>query len=151
MSPLDTSRLAVENTSQLRVDLSFVTTLRDTVDLAQLSATGVCVEINSCWAERDLARTFGRAGRALAHVQLSDVRVGSFSTPDRCVPGDGDIPLAAIVRNLDAGGYRGAFELELIGPQIEAEGYEPAIRRAIDRTDALLGEALADRRDESLQ
>jgi sugar phosphate isomerase/epimerase len=66
------------------------------------------------------------------------------------VPGDGDIPLASILRNLDAAGYGGAFELELVGPQIESEGYESAIRRAIDRSDALLRDALADGRDESL-
>jgi sugar phosphate isomerase/epimerase len=150
VAPLDSSRLAVENTSALRVDLSFVTTLRDTIDLAQLSETRVCVELNSCWAERDLARSFGRAGRALTHVQISDFRVGSLSTPDRCVPGDGDIPLASILRNLDAAGYGGAFELELVGPEIESEGYESAIRRAIDRSDALLRDALADGRGESL-
>ncbi len=32
---------------------------------------------------------------------------------------------------LDAG-YRGMFELEIIGPDIEAEGYEPAITRSMD-------------------
>jgi len=150
VAPLDGARLAVENTSALRLDLSFVTTLRDTVDLAQLAGTRVCAEINSCWAERDLAQTLGRAGRTLAHVQLSDWRIGSLATPDRCVPGAGDIPLAAIVRRLDAAGYRGAFEVELVGPQIEREGYERAIARALIRTDALLRESLADRGDESL-
>jgi sugar phosphate isomerase/epimerase len=150
VAPLDSSRLAVENTSPLRVDLSFVTTLRDTIDLAQLAGARVCVELNSCWAERDLTRTLGRAGGALAHVQLSDWRIGSLSTPDRCVPGDGDIPLAPILRQLDAARYRGAFELELVGPQIEDEGYEAAIARAVARTDDLLGESLADRGDEPL-
>jgi sugar phosphate isomerase/epimerase len=148
VAPLDGTRLAVENTGALRIDLSFVTTLRDTIDLAQLAGTRMCVEINSCWAERDLARTLGRAGLALAHVQLSDWRIGSLSTPDRCVPGDGDIPLATILRHLDAAGYRGAFELELVGPQIEHEGYEAAITRALARADALLRESLADRGDE---
>jgi hypothetical protein len=35
-------------------------------------------------------------------------------------------------------GYSGAFEIEMVGPRIEAEGYEPAIRRAVDRLDRLL-------------
>jgi sugar phosphate isomerase/epimerase len=151
VAPLDVARLAVENTSPLRLDLSFVTTLRDTVDLAQLGGMRVCMEINSCWAERDLSRTLGRAGSgAIAHVQLSDWRVGSLSTPDRRVPGDGDIPLATIIRHLDAAGYQGAFELELVGPQIEDEGYEAAIGRAVACSDALLRESLADRGDEPL-
>ena len=135
--------LAVENTSPLRLDLSFVTTLRDTVDLAASARVGVCVEVNSCWMERDLAGTLRHAGSRLAHVQLSDWKIGSLTTPDRCVPGDGDIPLARMLRALLDAGYTGAFELELVGPRIEAEGYEHAIGRALARTDALLGEALA--------
>ena len=97
-----------------------------------------CVEVNSCWAERGLETTLLAAGPLLAHVQLSDWKLGSLCTPDRCVPGDGDIPLARILRALDAAGYTGAFELELVGPQIEAEGYEAAIARAITATEMLL-------------
>src|SRR5690242_4816069 len=44
--------VAVENTSAMRVDLSFATTLRDTIDLADRAGVGVCVELNSCWTER---------------------------------------------------------------------------------------------------
>jgi sugar phosphate isomerase/epimerase len=65
------------------------------------------------------------------------------------VPGDGDIPLAPVLSALAAAGYRGAFELELVGPRIEEEGYESAITRALTATTALLGESLADRGDEA--
>jgi sugar phosphate isomerase/epimerase len=71
-------------------------------------------------------------------VQISDGRVGSLTTPDRLVPGDGDIPLARRVGELLAAGYTGAFEIEMVGPRIEAEGYEPAIRRAIAYVSDLL-------------
>ena len=54
-------------------------------------------------------------------------RSGSLCTPDRRVPGDGDIPLARLLRILVDAGYAGAFELELVGPAIEDEGYESAI------------------------
>lgn len=131
-------QVAVENTSPLRLDLSFVTTLRDTVDLARASGIGVCVEVNSCWAERGLEATLRTAGPRLAHVQLNDWKLGSLCTPDRCVPGDGDIPLARILGALDSARYAGTFELELVGPQIEAEGYEAAIARAIAATESLL-------------
>ena len=133
-------QLALENTSPLRLDLSFVTTLRDCVDAAGEADVGVCVEVNSCFAERDVDDTL-RRGVALGrvrHVQLSDFVVGSTSTPDRAVPGDGDIPLARILDVLATAGYRGPFELELVGPRIEAEGYEPAIRRALARLAPLL-------------
>ena len=38
------------------------------------------------------------------------------------MPGDGDIPFDRILGPLLAAGYTGAFDLELIGPRIEAEG-----------------------------
>ncbi len=131
-------RVAIENTSPMRLDLSFTTTLRDTVDLAELLDVAVCLEINSCWAERAFATTVERAGRRLAHVQLSDARVGSLSTPDRLVPGDGDIPLTRRLEEIVAAEYAGAFEIEMVGPRIEEEGYEAAVARAIAAVDGLL-------------
>jgi sugar phosphate isomerase/epimerase len=133
-------RIAIENTSPMRLDLSFSTTLRDTVDLADMLDLSICMELNSCWAERAFPLVLGRAGRRLAHVQLSDAKVGSLTTPDRLVPGDGDIPLARLLILILASTYAGAFEIELVGPRVEDEGYEPAIARAIERCDALLAQ-----------
>ena len=134
--------VAIENTSPMRLDLSFATTLRDTAGLAEQLAVHACVELNSCWAERGFDAVVARAGGRIAHVQCSDARVGSLTTPDRLVPGDGDIPFARRFGDLARAGYAGAFEIEMVGPQIEAEGYEAAIGRAIERIDALLvGEA----------
>ena len=134
--------VAIENTSPMRLDLSFATTLRDTVDLAEQLGAHACVELNSCWAERGFDAIVAHAGRRIAHVQCSDALVGSLTTPDRLVPGDGDIPLTRRFGALARAGYAGAFEIEMVGPRIEAEGYEAAIGRAIERVDALLlGEA----------
>ena len=38
---------------------------------------------------------------------------------------------------LDAG-YDGLFDLEIIGPRIEAEGYLPATRRSLERMSEML-------------
>jgi sugar phosphate isomerase/epimerase len=142
--------IAVENTSPARVDLSFVTTLVDVLALGRLADVGVCVELNSCWMERTVGSSLLASRGHVTHVQVSDWKIGSLCTPDRRVPGDGDIPLARLLRLLVASGYEGSFELELVGPAIDDEGYESAIRRAIARTDELLLEAFADRGDESL-
>ena len=47
---------AIEHTNSLRVDVGFVHTLHDAIDLARRLDTGVCMEINACWAERDARR-----------------------------------------------------------------------------------------------
>jgi sugar phosphate isomerase/epimerase len=132
---------AIEHTNSLRVDVGFVHTLRDVVDLARRLGTGVCMEINACWAERDLAGTIRDAVDVLRIVQISDFAIGTLSTPNRLVPGDGDIPIARIVGELIAAGYTGPFDLELIGPRIDAEGYDHAIPRAIAALGAVLDRA----------
>lgn len=129
---------AIEHTNSLRVDVGFVHTLRDAIDLARRLGTGVCMEINACWAERDLATTVRDGVDTLALVQVSDFAVGTLSTPNRLVPGDGDIPLARIIGDVLAAGYTGCFDLELIGPRITDEGYEPATLRAITAVESLL-------------
>jgi len=132
--------LTVEHTGPLRLDLSFVTTLRDGVDLARRLDVLACVEVNSCFAERGLAATLSDGRDVIGHVQLSDFVIGSLCTPDRAVPGDGDIDLERIIAAILAADYTGSFEIELVGPRIEAEGYAAAIVRAVAHVDALLAE-----------
>jgi sugar phosphate isomerase/epimerase len=130
--------MAVEHTNSLRIDAGFLHTLRDAVDLARRLDVGVCLDVNACWAERGLDATI-RAGVDTLHlVQVSDFAVGTKSTPDRLVPGDGDIPLARIVGSVLDAGYTGVFDLEFIGPRIEEEGYAAACRRAVDNVGAML-------------
>jgi sugar phosphate isomerase/epimerase len=134
--------VTVEHTGPLRLDLSFVTTFADGVDLARRGGIGLCMELSSCFAERGLHPSIAAAGDVLAHVQVSDFVVGSLCTPDRAVPGDGDVPLASILEVVGRSGYHGTFELELVGPRIEDEGYASAIRRSVTALDAVLDAAL---------
>ena len=129
---------AIEHTNSLRVDVGFVHTLRDVIDLARRLGTGVCMEMNACWAERSRADTIREGIDRIRLVQVSDFRVGTIASSQRLVPGDGDIPIGTIIRELLTAGYRGVFELELIGDEIITEGYDAAIPRAIARLDELL-------------
>ena len=129
---------AIEHTNPLRVDVGFVHTLADAIDLAGRLGAGVCMEVNACWAERGLADTITTGADRLQLVQVSDYAVGTLSTPNRLVPGDGDIPLERILADVLAAGYDGCFDLELIGPRIDEEGYESALRRSIDRLTEML-------------
>ena len=130
--------LAVEHTNSLRRDLGFVHALSDAVDMAEVTGTGICVELNNAWVEMHLPETFRRGVGAFALVQVSDFVVGTVNTPNRAVPGDGDMPLEWLLAELLAAGYEGAFDMEIIGPRIEAEGYGSAVRRGA----AWLSEAL---------
>jgi sugar phosphate isomerase/epimerase len=130
--------IAVENTNGLRFDLGFLHNLRDTIDVARRAGVGVCMEVNNVWGERALRETIAAGVGTIRTVQVNDFVVPTTSTPDRAVPGDGHIPLARIFGYLDDAGYRGPYELEIVGPRIEAEGYPSAVRRSLEHLDLLL-------------
>jgi sugar phosphate isomerase/epimerase len=128
----------LEHTNSLRADVGFIHSLHDCVDVARRLGIGVCVETNACWAERGLADTIRDGVDTVRIVQVSDYAIGTTSTPARLVPGDGDVPFDRILGQMLAAGYAGCFDLELIGPKIDDEGYERACTRAVDALGRIL-------------
>lgn len=59
----------------------------------------------------------------LAVVHLGDGKKTPEYEQDRCRLGDGEIPLAQIVETLQARGYDGDYDVELLGPEIERSNY----------------------------
>jgi sugar phosphate isomerase/epimerase len=59
----------------------------------------------------------------LALVQLGDSRQPPQREPNRCLLGEGSIPLREIATRLNAAGYDGFYEVELMGEEIEALDY----------------------------
>lgn len=130
--------LAIENASSLYADLHIAHSLRDTIALAEMAGLGICIDLFHCWAEADLPALVERALPRTELVQLSDYVLGDRALPARAVPGDGAIPIEPFVAQVLAGGYAHGFDLELIGPRIEAEGRMAAARRACETVGALL-------------
>lgn len=130
--------LAIENASSLYADLHIAHTLRDTITLAEMSGLGVCIDVFHCWAEGDLDALLQRALPLTRLIQLSDYVLGDRALPGRAVPGDGAIPIEAVVAQALAGGYAHGFDLELIGPRIEQQGRLESARRACDVVGSML-------------
>lgn len=131
-------RLAVEPTNPLRGDVSFVFCLRDAIDLARAAGIGVVLDFYSCWYERGLEELVRKNIELLTLVQICDYAFGTFDTPNRVAIGDGDIPVERLLGMILDAGYGGAFDLEILGPRIEAEGYVPPIRRSLERATEIL-------------
>jgi len=132
--------IAIEPSLPVRVEVGFLHSLRDGVDLADRLDVGTVVECNYVFAERDLAGTLRRGADRIATVQVSDLVSPSTTIPDRAVPGDGVIPLRRVLGLAIDAGYRGDVEIEMLGPRIEAEGYGSAVRRAVAEVDRMLQE-----------
>lgn len=122
--------LLIEPAPPLYCDLSITHTLRDTLKLAELADIGVCIDLFACWTEAELQETIRRAAPRCGLVQVSDYVMGDRAIPCRAVPGDGHIPLERLIGWILDTGYTGAFDLELLGPRIDAEGHLEATRRS---------------------
>jgi len=125
-------RLAIENNSVTTRHIGFVHSLRDAIQLAEEADIQICLELQNCWVERGLAHLFRAHAGRLGVVQVSDYLVGEDMRLNRRVPGDGSIPLVWLIEQLLEAGYGGLFEIEVLGPHIESEGYDAAIRRSAD-------------------
>ena len=130
--------LLVETANLLNADIHFAHTLDDTIRLAEIAQIGVCIDLGACWFEGDLKAKFARAMPLTGLVQVSDYVLGDRSTPCRAVPGDGVVPLERLIGDLLETGYRGVFDLELVGPRITAEGHRNAFRRAAENLSEIL-------------
>ncbi len=130
--------LMIENVPPLYADMHIGLNLRDTMTLAEMAGIGLCVDLFSCWTEADLHRTLQRAVPRCHLVQIADYVPGDRSLPARAVPGDGAIPIKRMLDWILSAGYAGMFDIEMMGPRIEAEGPVTAVRRAAD----VLGEML---------
>jgi sugar phosphate isomerase/epimerase len=126
-------RLAFE--PSLRTDVSFVNTVRDAAHVAERTGLGVIVDFGNCWMERDLREVLLAAGPHIALAQVCDVPIG---VGGRVPFGEGDLPLERLLRDVTDAGYDGPIEFEAPGPQGEAEGYGPLIRRGVAAASRML-------------
>ncbi len=133
--------LLLEPTNPLRADISFVFWQRDAMDLAREAGTKVMLDFQSCWYERGLEQVVRENIDLVGITQLSDFVIGTTETGNRAVPGDGDIPLERLLTMVLDAGFEGSFDLEVMGPRVEEEGYHSSVRRSVERASELLDRA----------
>jgi sugar phosphate isomerase/epimerase len=127
--------IVFEPNHALRVDLGYVHTLNDGLDLADDIDSpwfSVVAEVNNCWIERRLYDNISRRTRRVGLVQINDFAAGTRCTPQRVALGDGIIPLPRILNAFLTSGYEGYFDVEIVGPAVERLGGQETTRRSVD-------------------
>lgn len=124
--------LGIEGTSHLYSDVSIAHRLSDTVRLAEMAGISVMIDTFACWFDADIENAIAAAAPLTALIQVSDYVYGDRGLPCRAVPGDGDSGLERIIPAIAAAGFKGYYDLEIIGPRLMAEGPETGLRRAAD-------------------
>jgi sugar phosphate isomerase/epimerase len=72
------------------------------------------VDLFHLWDVADVEAKIAAYGDRIFAVQISDWREPQRAWSDRVLPGDGIAPLASLVRALEASGYVGDYELEIM-------------------------------------
>jgi sugar phosphate isomerase/epimerase len=135
-------KLAFEPTH--RTDASFVGTLKDGLKISKQTGLGIVLDFGNCWMESELRSTILAAGADIALVQIDDIDIGGMGKPQglgRVQIGDGELPLRRLMQDVIDSGYQGVYDLEVIGPSAEKEGYERALNRGVVSASRLLADA----------
>ena len=114
-------------------EFTFLTGLDDVLDLfAAVGSPQIKLVFDTYHLAHDrsvLARIPEIADQ-VAIVQLGDARCPPTTEQNRCLLGQGSLPLAEIVDALKRAGYDGYYDVELLGEEIETLDYHVLLRHA---------------------
>ena len=108
------------------VDWTFLSCLDAAADLVarhNTPALRLVLDTYYWGLDPELEARLPRIAPHLALVQLADSKSLPTREPNRCRLGEGQLPLAAILRVLGQNGYQGDYEVELMGEEIETSDY----------------------------
>jgi len=77
----------------------------------------------------------------IAIVHLGDAKAPPQGEQNRCLLGDGTVPLANILATLERAGYEGFYDVELMGEEIETMDYHELLRHSKQAFDTWSGVA----------
>lgn len=97
----------------------------------------LCFGTYHLWQEPNLMSRIAEVAHRIAAVQLSDWRDPPRCENDRLLPGDGCIPLAAIVESLERAGYCGWYEMEIWSRDLWKQEHVDLIDACLRRFDRL--------------
>ncbi|MEO1614613.1 MAG: sugar phosphate isomerase/epimerase family protein [Planctomycetota bacterium] len=121
---------------------SFVNDLRSTLAIIEEvgnPSLGLALDTYHVGMERDAMRWLPDLAPYLHLVQLGDGRHSPCGEMNRCLLGDGCVPVAQFMETLQSFGYQGPWEVELIGEDVEPIGYNQLLNHAKTFLDESLG------------
>lgn len=118
---------------------SFLNSIDDTLDVIDSSGRSarIAFDVYHLWQEPRLVERIPELAPYVAVVQLSDWRDTPRSMYERCRPGDGRIPLTAIVHAFDEAGYSGYYELAIWSEELWKSDYTELLAECRARFDIL--------------
>lgn len=116
-------------------DWSFLQDLRGALDVVESiddDNVGLVLDTYHLGMDADILSDLPDILPHLALVQLGDARCCPLEEMNRCLLGDGRIPIPAILETLADGGYDGWIEIEVLGQDVQNLAYGTVIDRTLD-------------------
>lgn len=107
-------------------DWTFLTSLDDglqLLDAVENPRAKLVLDTFHVGLEPNLLSRLDKIASRIAVVHLGDCKEVPDGESNRCRLGEGRVPLGEIMAGLDAAGYRGHYDVELLGEEIEAADY----------------------------
>jgi sugar phosphate isomerase/epimerase len=125
-------------------DRSVIATLAQANDLAErfpAEHVGVVVDAYHVWWDPCVEAEIARAGRRIVGFHIDDwvVPLPAGALTGRGLPGDGCADLARLRRAVDAAGYSGPIEVEVLNEAVWETPGEEILRRLVTGVDRVLG------------
>lgn len=121
---------------------SFITTIREALEVVgavDQPSVGIVLDTYHLGLDSTILSWLPDVMKHVRLIQLGDGRKVPMGEANRCLLGDGHVPVAEIIRTAITGGYSGAFELELCGEDIEHLSYQ----EVLDASQAFFNDAVA--------
>jgi len=121
-------------------DWTFLSSIDQTLDVLTACdhpSVRMAFDVFSLWREPRLFDRIDEVAGQVAIVKLSDWREPLRSEYDRCLPGDGVVPLVDMTQAFLNAGYRGQFEIEVWSEAMWESDYGEVLRDCRRRFDAL--------------
>jgi len=130
-------RIALEPLNPTSVNIeSAIWTVDQALDIIEgtdRDEVGLCLDYWNVWQNAGIEAAIARAGDRIFTVQASDWRTPR-SFADRVAPGDGSIPLGALLRATCDAGYRGACTVEIFSEDVADSLYRDDLDAVIRRS-----------------
>ena len=125
-------RLALEPTHPMyRADTSFVVTLAEAIGVCEQfesSHLGVYIDVYHVGWDNTIYEQIARARGRIFGVQLSDWKRETKSLQDWGLPGEGVLPLRALLEAVEAAGWDGLYDVEVFSDSTQPSDYPTVLR-----------------------
>lgn len=114
-------------------EFTFLTSVPDTLDVIAGIDRSNCGIVFDCYhmAQDDNAMDWlPSIVPFIRLVQFGDSKSAPIGEQNRCLLGDGRVPLAALVHTIESNGYEGFYEVELLGEDVEHYEYSEILSQS---------------------